>query len=204
MKASNRVYQVVRGDIECERYGPDEYLNPRCIASECSVSIVPVREALLRLSERGLLTWRKNRGFSVSRVSSIEANFFYCQLKHAYLHALLRLESVNLRKSNPNFDVIGSEKYDRISIDEYLDLTSQMSNLLFTKAEQWNINLLWDRIWFIRRSYLESEQERTRLANVYLELMSKIYFGQNSETAKIAEREFDRVIDKIDYYYSTR
>jgi len=67
----DRVLERVRSDIVSGRSGPGAMYSVPSLASELGVSTTPVREALLELSNRGMLVPMRNRGFRV-QASSIE------------------------------------------------------------------------------------------------------------------------------------
>ena len=67
----DRVLERVRSDIVSGRSGPGTMYSVPSLASELGVSTTPVREALLELSNRGMIVPMRNRGFKV-RASSLE------------------------------------------------------------------------------------------------------------------------------------
>jgi len=67
----DRVLERVRSDIVSGRSGPGTMYSVPSLASELGVSTTPVREALLELSNRGMIVPMRNRGFKV-QASSLE------------------------------------------------------------------------------------------------------------------------------------
>ncbi|HLI12658.1 MAG TPA: GntR family transcriptional regulator [Alphaproteobacteria bacterium] len=67
----DRVVARVRSDIVSGRSGPGTIYSAPSLASELGVSTTPVREALLELSNRGMIVPMRNRGFKV-QASSLE------------------------------------------------------------------------------------------------------------------------------------
>jgi DNA-binding GntR family transcriptional regulator len=67
---SDRVVDQLRGAIQNGAYAPGDRLVERRLASELGVSHIPVREALTRLAEEGLVERLPRRG---SRVAAIDA-----------------------------------------------------------------------------------------------------------------------------------
>jgi len=67
----DRVVERVRSDIVSGRSGPGTMYSVPGLASELGVSTTPVREALLELSNRGMIVPMRNRGFKV-QASSLE------------------------------------------------------------------------------------------------------------------------------------
>ena len=67
----DRILERVRSDIVSGRSGPGTMYSVPSLASELGVSTTPVREALLELSNRGMIVPMRNRGFKVQG-SSLE------------------------------------------------------------------------------------------------------------------------------------
>lgn len=67
----DRVLERVRSDIVSGRSGPGTMYSVPSLAIELGVSTTPVREALLELSNRGMIVPMRNRGFKV-QASSLE------------------------------------------------------------------------------------------------------------------------------------
>ena len=67
----DRVLERVRSDIVSGRSGPGTMYSVPSLANELGVSTTPVREALLELSNRGMIVPLRNRGFKV-QASSLE------------------------------------------------------------------------------------------------------------------------------------
>lgn len=65
--SNQRVYEVLRSRIMSGTYGPGEHLVAADISGELGVSRSPVRVALQRLAEDGLVTTEANRGAFVSQ-----------------------------------------------------------------------------------------------------------------------------------------
>ena len=62
---SDRAYGVIRQAILQGTLEPDEQINPKLIATELGMSIIPVREALKRLEQDGLVVIRPHVGAAV-------------------------------------------------------------------------------------------------------------------------------------------
>lgn len=67
-----QVRDRLRGDITSGRLTTGTLYSVNVIATELGVSRTPVREALLQLSELGLIEVHRNRGFTVASVSQAE------------------------------------------------------------------------------------------------------------------------------------
>ncbi|HTY94537.1 MAG TPA: GntR family transcriptional regulator [Steroidobacteraceae bacterium] len=66
---SERVFETLRDDIVAGRLGTGTPIRQDALAANLGVSKIPVREALARLEQVGLLTSRTNRGYAVPPMS---------------------------------------------------------------------------------------------------------------------------------------
>jgi len=70
---SERVFEVVREQIVRGQLPHDLPIRQDALAAELGVSKIPLREALARLEQEGLLTSHANRGYFVQPMSSAQA-----------------------------------------------------------------------------------------------------------------------------------
>lgn len=66
-RTSSAVYELVRSRIMAGHYGPGTHLTEGQLCEELDVSRTPVRSALRRLSEEGLIQTEPNRGAFVAQ-----------------------------------------------------------------------------------------------------------------------------------------
>ena len=66
---AERVYETLRDRIVAGRLGTDVPIRQDAVAAELGMSKIPVREALARLEQVGLLVGRTNRGYVVPPMS---------------------------------------------------------------------------------------------------------------------------------------
>ena len=74
---SERVFDIVREQIVSGRLSSEAPIRQDALAAELGVSKIPVREALARLEQEGLLTSHANRGFFVQPMSAVQAEEIY-------------------------------------------------------------------------------------------------------------------------------
>jgi DNA-binding GntR family transcriptional regulator len=74
---SERVYQNLRDRIVAGRLGTDAPIRQDAVAAELGMSKIPVREALARLEQVGLLVGRTNRGYVVPPMSVEDIDDIY-------------------------------------------------------------------------------------------------------------------------------
>lgn len=74
---SEQIFSVIRDRIISGRVPPDHPIRQEALASEFGCSKIPLREALARLEQEGLLISQANRGFFVRPLSAHEAEDIY-------------------------------------------------------------------------------------------------------------------------------
>jgi DNA-binding GntR family transcriptional regulator len=74
---SERVFETLRDDIVAGRLGIDAPIRQDAVAAALGVSKIPVREALARLEQVGLLTSRTNCGYAVPPMSLVQLDDIY-------------------------------------------------------------------------------------------------------------------------------
>lgn len=74
---SDRVAESIRTAILCGSLPPNEVLVERRLAAMLGVSKTPVREALIMLASRGLVTLTRNRGMTVRSLTLDEVRHVY-------------------------------------------------------------------------------------------------------------------------------
>ncbi len=79
---SDRVFSVLRNQILTGVYKPDDRLLYASIAEEMDVSLTPVKEALLRLEQEGLVRIIPRKGAFVSQISEQDA-LEYTRIRHS-------------------------------------------------------------------------------------------------------------------------
>ncbi|HVI98239.1 MAG TPA: GntR family transcriptional regulator [Sphingomonas sp.] len=71
---SEQVFEIIRERIVTGRLPHDVPIRQDALAAELGVSKIPLREALARLEQEGLLTSQANRGYFVRAMSAEEAD----------------------------------------------------------------------------------------------------------------------------------
>ena len=74
---SERVFEIVREQIVTGKLPEDVPIRQDALASDLGVSKIPLREALARLEQEGLLTSQANRGYFVRAMSAGEVDEIY-------------------------------------------------------------------------------------------------------------------------------
>jgi DNA-binding GntR family transcriptional regulator len=74
---SDQVFQIVREQIVTGQLGDEMPIRQDALANQLGVSKIPLREALARLEQDGLLTSQANRGYVVRPMSTAELGEIY-------------------------------------------------------------------------------------------------------------------------------
>lgn len=74
---SDQVFEVVREQIVTGQLGEDAPIRQDALANRLGVSKIPLREALARLEQDGLLTSQANRGYVVRPMTTAELDEIY-------------------------------------------------------------------------------------------------------------------------------
>ncbi|WBO23250.1 GntR family transcriptional regulator [Sphingomonas abietis] len=74
---SEQIFSIVREQIVSGKLPVDQAIRQDALANELGVSKIPLREALARLEQEGLLISQANRGFFVRAMSAGEAEEIY-------------------------------------------------------------------------------------------------------------------------------
>ena len=74
---SEQIFSVIRDRIVAGRVPSDQAIRQEALASEFGCSKIPLREALARLEQEGLVISQANRGFFVRPLSAEEAEDIY-------------------------------------------------------------------------------------------------------------------------------
>lgn len=74
---SERVFEIVRERIVTGQIGTSTPIRQDALAAELGVSKIPLREALGRLEQEGLLVSQANRGYFVQPMSAAQADEIY-------------------------------------------------------------------------------------------------------------------------------
>ena len=73
----DQVYESVKEDILASRYTPGEELQIDTLATEYGVSTTPIREALLRLTNVGLVVLNPNKGARVAPIDIAHTQYIF-------------------------------------------------------------------------------------------------------------------------------
>lgn len=72
-----KIYQKIRDDITYGKFAPGERLVEDRLAEEFKASRSPIREALRQLESEGLITFERNKGITVAKLSIKQVDEIY-------------------------------------------------------------------------------------------------------------------------------
>lgn len=90
-RKEHRVFVAIRRRLLLAHWRPETRIKPANLADTLGVSASPVREALIRLTERGLLTNAENLGFVVTSYDPIYTSHYCALLAHLYAESIERI-----------------------------------------------------------------------------------------------------------------
>jgi DNA-binding GntR family transcriptional regulator len=179
---TGKVYEEIRSRILNFKFAPGYKISDEEISSELGISRTPVREALNRLSEQGLVDARPNRGFWVKTFSKKEVEDLYV-LRDALegLAVALTINHLEIKKSETLKELL--ETYPELMEDDDLsklnDVDEKFHDLIARYSENSALYLalknLADKIRIVRRydhlrpsSFQETYQEHWNVLNYIL------------------------------------
>lgn len=155
---STTVFNEIRDKILNFEILPGVKVPDKDISEEMGISRTPVREALFRLAENGLIHAKPNRGFTVRTYTAKEVEDLY-NMREALegLAVKLTIRNINESKIKSFYDLM--ERYKNVlntndvltfnKLDqEFHDLIAKHSENEFLKQ---NLRSMHDKIWLIRR-----------------------------------------------------
>ncbi|SDO22504.1 GntR family transcriptional regulator [Ensifer sp. YR511] len=194
MAASVEVFEILRKDIISGRYEPMHFFDAKALSAEYITSVAPIREAMLRLSERGVLRWERNRGFFVERISGAAALFYLEQLRSSYLYAIGRMvQCTDIRK----FTQCDMEKRGSVLLCEYHNCLNMITRQVFSETEREFVGSTWDKIWFFRNAYLNDNETKEFLFDGVCNTIEHLAGGRLKECSVVVNQLFDHVIGKF-------
>ncbi len=133
----DRVLERIRAEIVSGRSGPGAMYSAPSLASELGISTTPVREALLELSNRGMITPMRNRGFKVkaSSLEDLEHLFEMRELLERF--ATVKIAEAGLRDAeelNNLADAIAAAVKDR-DVRAYLEADRAFHGAFVSRAD---------------------------------------------------------------------
>ncbi len=186
---SQKVFRNIRTRIIKGEYEIGTFLDAKQISDELLVSPAPIREAFVRLSERGLLDWQRNRGFQISSISAEDARSSLELLRVLYKCAMVRTCGPAFLKE---FEYI-----EREEMTSYEQVITHLRAYIFTEFEMEVCNFQLDRIWKISELYLSNAETQERTLKCILRIMHLAHEQKYEKIGKLIDSIFLLYQEKI-------
>jgi DNA-binding GntR family transcriptional regulator len=165
---SEQIYHLLRTDILTQKIPLGEKLTLKTLQEQFGVSSTPIREALTRLSQDGLVDYSSNIGVNVISLSETDLKELY-----QFMGDLDRL-AIFYTANHPDFEKICSELYDTILITKKIEEQNMPADLV----PLWIENS--DRFHLIFYDYCNNQKLKTAAEKLrsQLTIFSNIYETQ--------------------------
>lgn len=133
----DRVVKRVRSDIVSGRSAPGTMYSVPSLAAELGISTTPVREALLELSQNGLIAPMRNRGFRVEATSLDDLRNLFVLREMLERHALVTLATKRLTETGPLRDLADqvAAAVERNDVRGYIETDRAFHQALVMRAD---------------------------------------------------------------------
>ena len=151
-RVGDRAYEALHTAIVTGEYEAGRRLQIRDLADDLGISMMPVREAIKRLEEAGLVETQPYRGAIVKELSRSELLQIYA------VRGLLEIEAARLGAANVSVQGLAElqklyarlqNAVERDDVIEYLDLDEKMLTIVYAASGNIvlmdHIRSLWDR-----------------------------------------------------------
>jgi DNA-binding GntR family transcriptional regulator len=154
----DRVYQVLWERLLDRRVRPGEKLSDLRLSDELGVSRTPVREALLRLVQEGMVRAEPNRGFYVASFSARDVEEIYALRATLEATALelaipvldrATLESalVELDRCEASYAEAATEEDRRAAADAFLDIDRAFHRMVVVRGGNSRLTAIAEGLW---------------------------------------------------------
>lgn len=156
-RVGDQAYNALHNAIVTGEYEAGRRLQIRDLAADLGISVMPVREAIKRLEEVGLVETQPYRGAVVKELSSEELLQIYAVRRLLEVEAA-RLGAVNLGKGDITKLKALYKKLqaaiERDDVIEYLNIDEEMLTIVYSASDNVvlmeQIRSLWDRCRFFK------------------------------------------------------
>ncbi|MCI7099875.1 MAG: GntR family transcriptional regulator [Lachnospiraceae bacterium] len=180
---SEQIYQILRSDILTQKIPLGEKLTLKHLQERFEVSSTPIREALTRLSQDGLVDYYSNIGVNVISLSEDDLKELY-----QFMGDLDRL-AILYTAGHPEHEAICKELQDAVSVTEKLqncqDMPEELTSLWIKNSD--DFHLIFYKYCNNRKLKTAAETLRSQLT-----IFSNIY-----ETKQEPQKEIHRMHVKI-------
>jgi DNA-binding GntR family transcriptional regulator len=173
------VYESVRDAIIEGRYGADEKLVQEQVAGDLGVSRTPVRDALNRLAQEGLVTWLPGSGYLVNDLTDQDITEVFEVRRNLEVLALEkscgRLSRVQASRVNTIIEEMAAA--DPTDAAAQFDLNRRFHQAMIEPAGNQLLLTMLDQLWDhpvsrrITRSYIHDEENVGRMIEEHRQIL---------------------------------
>jgi len=148
-RLADEVYEQLLDSIASGEIGPDDRLVQERLAAELDISRTPVREALLRLEQEGVLVSASNGGFKVYRMTEAEVRQLYQARAAIEGQAARILASRNdsLANSQLRMTIEKEEAIEDRSVHAYFEANRNIHRKFVELIDNTYLLEMFDNIW---------------------------------------------------------
>lgn len=154
-RLADEVYDQLLESITTGDIGPDDRLVQERLASELDISRTPVREALLRLEQEGVLVSANRGGFKLHRMTEPEVRQLYQARAAIEGQAARVLASMNDTKVNRELrhTIESEEDIDTTTVQAYFEANRAIHRKFIELIDNVYLLEMYDNIWNRAASY---------------------------------------------------
>lgn len=200
-RLADEVYEQLLDAIRGNRVGPDERLVQERLAEELHISRTPVREALLRLEQDGILKTSPRGGFVIHTMSDQEVRELYQARAAIEGQAVRILASQNDEKKNASLraTVEREENISNASVQAYFEANRNIHRAFVVLAENRYLLEMFDNIWNRAISYrIFAAIENVDLSNSLGDHMKLVESVETGDRTAALENIVEHITDGFD------
>ncbi|MDX5627103.1 MULTISPECIES: GntR family transcriptional regulator [unclassified Brenneria] len=186
------VFDKLRSWIIEGRFQEGQYINLGELCCSLKVSQVPVREVLIRLSERGLLTWERKRGFKISSCDLYECASILQMKRTIFTNAINRLSPLYLSPHHlKNIrDRINSTSSVDLGWAELSDIFLEYNRMIMSEFEFHVFQISYDRIHEYHRRMFDRHPDKISLRLALLQKTIEYTYSFRKHEALTSGQQF--------------
>ena len=192
----NQIFEIIKKEIFEKKYKFGEQINPKVIAEENGISVMPVRDALLQLVNQGLVINKARVGFFVANFSKSDIKDIMEVRKMFELYCLGEgFERIDRREIE---DFYNKMKNKKLSKQEFYELDYKMHNSIILAADNKFLMTQYERIkdLFMLFVYYDTTHDKEAYKE-HEQVIQAIMNNNKKRAVNELEKHLDRVEKEI-------
>lgn len=194
------IYLAIREQLLLGHWRPGTTLKPTEIADSLRVSVSPVREALIRLAERGVASNIEKLGFVVSHFDATTTVHYYQLMAQLYDDSIAKIVSAGMMSAAAGqfaegLSAIAQER--RSPSQRCLQYAALCRRVLLAKPYRAVVDQIGDVSFAHAAATVGSDQYFERLAGEFQEFGRRLQRGDSRRIRLASEQYFARRADEI-------